>query len=339
VKNNLKDFLPAELKKLNEMAGQPFRAAQLSGWMYKKYADSFSAMKNLPSPLIKTLSSKYEINNLEPAEKQCSKDGTVKYLFRLSDGNFIESVMIPSGERRTVCISSQVGCKFACKFCASGRMGFARNLRPGEMTDQAIHFLRSGGKITNYVFMGMGEPLDNFDNTIKAVMIMNDPAALDIGARRITISTCGFVPGIKKLCGVDLQINLSVSLHAANDKLRDELVPINRRYPIKELIKECKHYLSGRNRLLTFEYILINGVNMSAEDARALAGLANSVRAKVNVIPYSSTDSEDFRAPSKDEIKHFTGLLERAGVNVTERLSKGSDISAACGQLAGRRTR
>ena len=257
--------------------------------------------------------------------------------FKLSDGNFIESVLISAKNRKTICLSTQVGCKFACSFCASGFIGFIRNLTPAEITNQILflqHNLKH--KITNYVLMGMGEPLDNYENVQKAIMIMNDPEGMAIGARRITISTCGIIPGMKKLQDLRLQINLSVSLHATNNNLRDALMPINKRYPLEKLIKACEDLINATGRMITIEYILIKDKNDSLEDADKLAAIAKKLKAKVNLVPYSTIPTLNFQSTGRKETNIFMNKLINRGVNATLRESKGKDIQAACGQLAGR---
>ena len=266
-----------------------------------------------------------------------SSDRTEKFLFKLADGNFIESVLIYAKQRKTICLSSQVGCKFACPFCASGSSGFTRNLTPSEITGQILflqHKLKH--KITNYVFMGMGEPLDNFENLKKALMIMNDSKGMDIGARRITISTCGIIPEIARLAQLGLQINLSVSLHGSNDELRNVLMPINKRYPLAKLIKACEDFRHKTGRMITLEYVLIKGKNNSLQDVDGLARIAKSLKAKVNLISYGKIPNRKFQPPSKEELKVFMTALRENGVKVTLRQSRGEDIQAACGQLAGR---
>ena len=251
-KEDIKNFGLSELRKIIESMGAPgYRAKQIFAWIYKKGVYSFKAMDNLPRPLLDELERDYCIGAFESSERLRSRDGTEKFLFGLSDRNFIETVLISGKDRKTICLSTQVGCKFACPFCASGRMGFVRDLTPSEIIEQVLFLQRmTGHKITNYVFMGMGEPLDNYKNTSKAVLIMNEKQGLAIGARRITISTCGVIPGIKNLSGLRLQVNLSVSLHASNDRLRDRLVPINKKYPLKDLVEACGQYIKKLEPIL-----------------------------------------------------------------------------------------
>jgi len=337
-KQDIKDFTLKELGEAIVGIDEPiYRAKQIFSWLYQKGICSFKEMNNLPDKLIDKLGRHYYISSLNLCKQFKSKDGTEKFLFELSDGNFIETVLIYTKKRKTACLSTQVGCKFACSFCASGRIGFVRNLTPSEITNQIL-FLEHGlkHKITNYVFMGMGEPLDNYENTSKALLIMNDPKGLGIGARRITISSCGIVPGIDKLKDLGLKINLSISLHAANNKLRSELVPINKRYPLEELIEACQRYIEKTERAITLEYVLIKNKNHSLQDAAQLAAIAKRLRAKVNLIACSAVQGLNFSSPSLKDINIFMKDLVKRKVNVILRKSKGADIQAACGQLAGK---
>ncbi|MFH1753687.1 MAG: 23S rRNA (adenine(2503)-C(2))-methyltransferase RlmN [Candidatus Omnitrophota bacterium] len=334
---DIKDFTLREVQKaLSGMDEPSYRAGQIFSWLYRKNAAAFSDMANLPKPLIKKLDNLYSIGMLQMSERLVSRDKTEKFLFKLHDGNYIETVLIYAKGRETLCLSTQVGCKFACPFCASGGMGFTRDLSTSEIVGQ-ITYLRLvlKHKITNYVFMGMGEPLDNYDNVSRALIIMNDKTGLDIGARRITLSTCGVVPGIERLAGLGLQVNLSVSLHAAEDRLRNELVSVNKIYPLKGLLDACEVYFKETGRVVTLEYVLIKDKNISPEDANKLAGIALRLKAKVNLIAYSKVPGLTYNPPENDEIASFVNRLRKSRVNVTLRLSKGLDIQAACGQLAG----
>ncbi|MFH1046035.1 MAG: 23S rRNA (adenine(2503)-C(2))-methyltransferase RlmN [Candidatus Omnitrophota bacterium] len=338
-KIDIKNFTFVELK--TQLAGlqqAAYRAEQIYFWLYQRGALGFDDMRNMSKPLLKTLEEKFYISTLELCEHQSSPQQAEKFLFKLADDNFIETVLITAKERKTVCLSTQVGCKFGCAFCASGRNGFVRDLTPGEIVNQALclHYTLQH-RITNYVFMGMGEPLDNLDNLIKAITIMNEPKGLAVGARRITVSTCGIIPGIEKLKDLNLQINLSISLHAVNNALRDELVPINKKYPLEKLIKACEKYVAFGGRIITLEYVLIKNKNDSAKDADKLAAIAKKIRAKVNIIPCSPIDSSGYQPPQEREINAFIERLTSTGVSATVRESKGADIQAACGQLAGRK--
>ncbi len=335
---DLRDLTLDELRVALEALGEPgWRAKQIFSWLYKKDAASIEAFTDLPKALRAKLAERFALANLEPYAQQRGSDRTEKSLFRLADGEFVETVLIPSGGRATVCLSTQVGCKFRCAFCASGRRGLKRHLRAAEILGQVLALKRRlDVELTNFVFMGMGEPLDNFDAVEKAIRSMNAPEGLAIGARRITVSTAGHAPGIERLAGLDLQINLSLSLHAATDRLRDELMPINRKWPLERVMQACEKYLASGGRMMTLEHVLLEGVNDSAADAEGLAGVARRLRAKVNLIPYSPVPGFDFRTPAEERIEFFRGRLEERRVQVTVRRSKGQDILAACGQLAGK---
>ncbi|NQT22148.1 MAG: 23S rRNA (adenine(2503)-C(2))-methyltransferase RlmN [Candidatus Omnitrophica bacterium] len=337
-KINIYDLMLDDLRKiLISLKEMPYRRDQLLSWLYKKNVVDFKGMKNIPKELTEKLEKRLFIGSLKIAEHVKSVDGTEKFLLKLSDGNFIETVLIPSGTRNTLCLSTQVGCKFSCPFCASGKKGFLRNLTPGEIIAEVMAVKKiSKDAITNYVFMGMGEPLDNWENVLKAILIMNDPKAMAIGARRITVSTCGIIPEIYDFTKLDLQVNLSISLHAADNSLRDKLVPLNKRYPLEKLIKACENYINRTRRLITLEYVLIKGKNDSIKNIEDLVEIARRLRAKVNVIPYSDVSVLGFSAPSREDTKEFLKNLTNRGINATLRESKGVDISAACGQLAGK---
>ncbi len=336
---NIKNLTLEELgDALRNMGEQKYRGKQIFEWIYKKGPEDFSNMTNLPKPLIEGLSGRFHLNSFQGVEKYQSVDGTIKLVFKLNDGQYIESVIISSGKRYTICISTQVGCRFGCSFCASGIGGFKRDLTPAEMLDQIVYAkFRLNQNLTNYVFMGMGEPLDNYKNLIKTINIMNDKDGLEIGARRITVSTCGIIPAIKKLQAIDMQINLSISLHATTDKLRDKLMPINKVYPLNPLIETVNAYAKSSNRKTTVEYILIKDVNDSLAEANALVGIARKLWAKINIIPYSPVMGLNFSAPLPKRVEKFVSRLTASGANVTIRMSKGRDIQAACGQLAGKK--
>jgi 23S rRNA (adenine2503-C2)-methyltransferase len=337
---DIRNLTFAELKAELESWGEPaYRAKQVFEWIYQKGADSFAAMTDLPKGLRQRLEDRFRLGVLELAEQLRSEDGTEKFLFRLTDGQLIETVLIPSGSRRTLCLSTQVGCKFACVFCASGAGGFERNLVPSEMLGQIL-FLRAklDVRLTNFVFMGMGEPLDNLDNLVRTLRIMNAPEGMGIAARRISISTVGIVPAIEKLEELGLQVSLSLSLHATTDELRSRLLPVNRKYPLAAVIKAAAHYARTTGRMITIEYILISGLNDTATDARRLASLARKLRAKVNLIPYSPGCGPGFGPSPGPRQEAFFQTLESLGEGATVRRSKGGDIRAACGQLAGKKT-
>ena len=338
-KENIKNLTQEELrKKIIALREPAYRSDQILSWLYVKGVKNFAQMSNLTPELQKKLAASFYIGELELAERLISDDGTQKFLFKLEDDNFVETVLIKATGRETVCVSTQVGCKFACKFCASGKKGFIRNLKPSEITGQII-YLKHKLKfhVTNIVFMGMGEPLDNYFNTLEAVKIINDEKCLNIAARRITISTCGITPAIKKLKNLNLQINLSISLHAADDKLRSSLMPVNKKYPLKKLISEVQSYFEVTNRKITLEYILIKSINDSKKDAEGLARIAHQLKATINLIPCHDVAGKNLIAPNKDIIDRFVKYLRYLKANVTLRASKGTDISGACGQLAGKK--
>ncbi len=335
---DITDLSLPELKIALEGMDEPaFRAKQIFDWIYKKGAASFDRMTNLSPALRAKLSAVFSIGRLELLDLRRSKDGTEKYLFRLQDGPGVETVVIPAGDRTTICLSTQAGCKFACAFCASGRMGFIRDLTAGEIVGQVL-YLRDHLEVapTNLVFMGMGEPLDNYENLVRAISILNAPEGLGIAARRMTVSTAGVVPGIERFKELGLQVNLSISLHAVTDAKRGALMPINRKYPLAKLLAAAEDYIRGGGRKITLEYVLIRGVNDSPEDAAGLARLAARLRAKVNVIVFSPSPGIKFEPPDPGRVQAFVSVLEEKKVPVTLRQSKGREIQAACGQLAGR---
>jgi 23S rRNA (adenine2503-C2)-methyltransferase len=335
---DIKNLTFEELKAEMAAFGAPaYRAAQIFTWTYHKGIERFEAFTNLPMNFRNELAASYFISRLELYGVFRSQDRTRKFLFKLSDGNFIETVLIPAGARATVCLSTQVGCKFSCLFCASGLKGFVRNLSPSEMVNQVL-FLRDheGEPATNLVFMGMGEPLDNYENLVKAIKIMNSAEGLGIAARRMTVSTCGIVPAILHFKSLGLQVNLSISLHAVTDEKRTRLVPVNKKYPLETLIKACQDYIDSGGRKITLEYVLLRSVNDTLADADGLARIAQRLKAKVNVIPYSPVQGLPFEVPSEEKIQLFVRRLEDRRISVTLRHSKGKDIQAACGQLAGR---
>ncbi len=336
-KIGIKDLTKTELEaKLKALGAEGYRAKQIFRWLYKVGVKSFDEMADIPDSLRHTLKTSFHITHPVLLDSKSSKsDRTTKYLLKLEDGNTIETVFLSESDRATMCLSTQVGCKFSCSFCASAPFGFVRNLKVSEILDEALFIKMKNPQvpITNLVFMGIGEPLDNYDNVLRAIRLFNDPDAFNIGARRITISTCGIIPGIKKLEKEGLQIELSVSLHSADDTLRSKLVPINKRYPVKELMAACKEYTEQTNRVITFEYILIKGANASSEDALKISKLLKGVKCKVNTIAYNSIRIKDYTNPSQTDIRNFIKILKDGGVNVTHRKSKGEDIDAGCGQL------
>jgi len=337
-RQDIRDLSFAELSRELSAWGEPsYRARQLFDWLYKRGAKSFDAFTDLPKALRLKLKEHFALGSLELVERLVAADRTEKFLFRLDDGNFIESVLIPAKERNTLCLSTQVGCKFHCAFCASGLAGFKRNLRPSEILNQVL-FLRDrlNFPLTNFVFMGMGEPLDNCDNVIRAIEVMNDSRGMGIAARRITLSTVGIIRGIERLKRLGLQLNLSLSLHAGREELRSKLLPVSRKYPLSEVLKACEDYVRETGRMMTLEYILIDGLNDTVEDANRLASIARRLKAKVNLIPCSPVAGLSFQPPPAKRKRLFLEWLRGKGVKATLRQSRGSEIQAACGQLAGR---
>jgi len=334
---------PEEIAAVFAELGQPaFRAKQLVEWVFAKRAASFDEMTNLPKPLREALATRFVTRSLQIATVTGSKDTTRKFLLKLHDGRFVETVLIPANpalyggksDRRTLCVSSQVGCAYDCKFCASGLAGFTRNLTTAEIVEQIVQVeAHSGERVDNLVFMGMGEPLANFSNVTKAVEILNAEWGIGIGARHMTISTSGLAPQIEKLADFPLQIRLAISLHGATDPVRDQIMPVNRKYPLAELFAALEQWNSKRKQFLTFEFILIEDINDSLEQAKALAARARRVNAKVNLIPYNTVDGLPWKRPSEARQDAFLKVLTDAGVTATLRREKGHDIAAACGQL------
>lgn len=321
------------------MGEAAYRAKQIFSWVHQQGAIHFSEMTNLPQTFLREMKKSFDITTLTLREQKASENGeTEKFLWELGDGEYVETVLIKTGKRRTICVSTQVGCKFGCPFCASGTAGFTRDLVTAEIVGQLLSVQRAaGGRLTNMVFMGMGEALDNYDNIEKAIKIINHSAGINLGARKITVSTCGVVPGIKKLAGIDPHVELSVSLHSLDEKTRDKLVPVNRRYPLKVLLPACREYRERTGRAVTIEYTLIKGINDSDEDARKLRSAAKEIKAKVNLIACSRDAGREFEPPGEGRAKRFRTIVKEGGVTVTIRTSKGGDIEAACGQLAGKR--
>ncbi len=334
---DIRDLTLAELRAELEAMGQPlFRADQIFGRIYRKGATRFGQLAELPASLRDALAAKFSFTPFSLERVLESLDGTRKFLFRLGDRRAVETVLIPSGERRTVCLSTQVGCKFRCLFCASGMRGFVRNLFPSEIVEQVLFLRRSLDiGVTNLVFMGMGEPLDNLDHVVRAIRILNDRLGPGLASRRMTVSTSGIVPGIERLARLGLQINLSLSLHAADPEKRTRLMPVNRKYPLADVLRACEEYLAGGGRKMTLEYVLIKGQNDAARDAEGLARIARRLKAKVNLIPFSPVPEFSFETPGDEACRRFLQRLEKKGVGATLRRSKGRDIAAACGQLAG----
>jgi len=313
---------------------QRYRADQVYEWLYKRSATSFDDMTNLPKTLRGELSQQFNMVPMKRLTREISSDGTEKFLFELTDGNLIESVLIEHSDRKTFCISTQVGCPVKCAFCATGRSGYVRNLTVGEIVYQAVEIercLRGLGGI-NIVFMGMGEPLLNLENVLKSIRILNNPQGRAIGIRRFMISTVGIPEGIRTIAEVVPGVKLSVSIHAPNDSVRNKLVPLNKKYRLNMLIKSLREYVEHTGNRISFEYVLIEGVNDSPEDARMLAEVVSGLPSYVNLIPLNPTDSE-YRRPASEKIRSFHKQLEERGIEAFVRIERGGDIKAACGQL------
>jgi 23S rRNA (adenine2503-C2)-methyltransferase len=340
----LYDLDPPTLEAFVSELGEPaYRARQIWEWLYVHLADSFKQMTSLPVTLRERLAAEAVIGVPEVAATQIAPGGqTRKDLLRLRDGETIEAVLMRYERRRTACISTQVGCPIGCAFCATGQAGFRRDLSSGEIVAQALHFARilqaEGDRLTNVVLMGMGEPFLNYEASLDAVRRLIDPEGFRLGQRHITLSTVGVVPGIYRLSEEGLQITLAVSLHAATDELRDQLVPINRRYPLDDLIAACHHYFAQTSRRVSFEWALIAGLNDSPRQAEALADLLSGLSAHVNLIPFNPIPGYSGRPPSDAAMTFFTAVLERRKIPYTIRLSRGVEIQAGCGQLRHRET-
>jgi 23S rRNA (adenine2503-C2)-methyltransferase len=372
VQTDIRSQTQEELQAQFQAWGQPvYRVAQLLEWLFIHRVTSWDAMTNLPKKLRDQLRSQYGLQALELVRKQGSYDTTQKFLWRLADHSLIESVLIPANpalygepsDRHTLCVSTQVGCAYGCRFCASGLDGWKRNLTPDEITEQVLAIERwhqAGGAgsreiagapsgetatpgasgaaspprlVSNLVIMGMGEPLANYDNLLKALKILNAPWGGGIGARKITISTSGLAPQIRKLADDPAQYRLAISLHGATDETRGKIMPVNRKYPLSELTAACEYYQEKKGRMITFEYILIAGVNDGLDQVKPLATLARRLNAKVNLIPYNAVEGLDWERPTEDRQEAFLKALENQKVGATLRREKGHDIDAACGQL------
>jgi 23S rRNA (adenine2503-C2)-methyltransferase len=343
VKPNIKDLSFKDIAAfLAERKHPAYHAKQIRQWLFQKRVTSFAEMTNLSRGLRDQLDDHFTICRLRIVRQAESGDGTVKFLFGLVDGSSIESVLIPEAHRLTLCISTQVGCGFGCSFCATALLGLKRNLTASEIGEQileASRTLREGQRITHVVLMGMGEPLANYSQTTKALEIMTDSEwGIGISPRRVTLSTVGLVPQIEKLMA-ETRVNLVISLHATNDRLRGELMPVNRKYALKQLLDCCRALPLPRRKRITFEYVLLGGVNDSEQDARELVNILKGIRAKVNVIPFNPHPGSRFVRPSDERIARFSDVLHEAGVQVNVRRPRGDDIQAACGQLQGEELR
>ena len=334
-KNCISSYTLEGLTALMRELGQPtFRAKQIFHWLHQKLVTEFSAMTDQPKALLAKLEEGYYIAAPAIVRRQQSKDGTVKYLFALEDGNCIETVIMRYHYGVTACVSSQVGCRMGCRFCASTQAGRVRNLEAGEIAGQIYAAQKDiGERISHIVLMGIGEPLDNFDNVMDFLSIISSPDGVNIGMRNISLSTCGIVPMIDKLAEKKLQLTLSISLHAPNDAMRSGMMPVNDAYPVAQLIAACRRYQQTTGRRVSFEYSMVRGVNDSPATAKELAALIRGMGAHVNLIPINPVDGSPYSATDAENVKRFQTLLTDLGVNATVRRRLGSDISAACGQL------
>jgi 23S rRNA (adenine2503-C2)-methyltransferase len=334
-KIDIKNYSLPELEQfLSGKGKERFRATQIFKWLYQKDAGSFAEMSNLSKDLREELEETAFVSNLKPAVVEVGNDGTRKYLFELADGNSVESVVIPDEGRNTLCISSQVGCAMGCEFCLTGTFRLSRNLTTSEIINQ-VCAVRRDAEVRNIVFMGMGEPLHNLDNVIRSIRILLDGNGLQFSNRRVTVSTCGLVPEMLIL-GREVIANLAISLNATTDELRSQLMPVNRTYPIAALMEACREFPLPSRRKITFEYVLIGGLNDSLEDAKRLLRLISNIPNKVNLIPFNEHEGCSFKAPTRAAIDAFHKFLIDRNVTVITRESRGSEISAACGQLRGR---
>lgn len=334
-KINLLDYNHEDLKNyLKEINEKPFRATQIIKWIHQQRVIDFSLMTNLSKEFRQYLIDHAEIIFPEIVTEQISKDGTKKWLLKLQDSNVIETVFIPEDDRGTLCISTQVGCALQCDFCATGKKGFTRNLTLAEIIGQ-LWLAKKDNNITNVVIMGMGEPLLNFDNTLRAIKLMLDDNAYGLSKYKVTVSTSGLVPEMRRFSELS-DVAFAVSLHAPNDELRNKLMPINKKYPLKELIAACKDYYKDSKRKITFEYIMISGVNDSVDCAKQLVKLLRGIPCKINLIPCNEHAGSKYKAPSREQIDKFRDILIAADFNTITRKTRGADIDAACGQLAER---
>lgn len=334
-KKGIKNYTLDDLKKeMISISEKEYRAKQIYEWLYKKNVVTFDEMTNLSKELITKLNEKYYIEDLKILEKLESKDGTKKYLLGLPTGGAIECVLMKYKYGYTLCISTQKGCRMGCKFCASTKAKFEGNLQTGEIVDQILKIQREEDlRISNIVFMGIGEPLDNFDNLINAIKIINDPFGIEIGARHISISTSGLADRIRDLADLNMQCTLSISLHYTTDELRSEIMPINRRYNIEELLDACRYYIKVTGRRVSFEYAMVNGLNDSLEDAKRLVSLIKDIKCHVNLIRINEIDETNYKKSTNDNILKFRDYLNDNNIVATIRRTLGEDIEAACGQL------
>jgi 23S rRNA (adenine2503-C2)-methyltransferase len=314
---------------------KPYRARQVRAWIFSKGVSDFAQMTDLSKSFRETIAQKAVVTQITEVKRDVSADGTIKFLFGLADGNTIESVYMPGADRVTLCVSTQVGCKLNCKFCLTGKNGFARNLSAAEIVDQLIQVKNRvpGGRVTNLVLMGMGEPLENYDATVKALRIITEPDLNLIGARKITLSTAGVVPGILRLADDFSKVKLAVSLNATTNEKRSQIMPINKKHPIESLMATLKKWPLPHGRRITFEYVLLGGLNDSDADAAELCKITRMIPSKINLIPYNPCPGLPFERPSVERVEKFRSVLVKNHITATVRESRGSDILASCGQL------
>ncbi len=327
-------------KYLIDMGEKPFRSSQLIEWIYRHKISSFDQITNMKKSFIETLKNDFIIDELECVTHQKSADGTQKFLFKLHDGNLIETVLMNHDYGYSVCVTTEVGCNMGCSFCASGMKKKLRNLEASEIVLQIMMVSKLADvRVSHVVVMGIGEPFDNYDNVINFLKIINHPLGLEIGARHITVSTCGLVPKIYEYANFDLQVNLAISLHASNDEIRNQIMPINKAYPIAELIKAITYYIEKTNRRVTLEYILLKGINDSYECAMELCDLVHGLNVYVNLIPYNEVLEKPYKRSTPENMRIFFDTLKKRRINVQLRKEQGGDIDAACGQLRSKHMR
>jgi 23S rRNA (adenine2503-C2)-methyltransferase len=334
---NLLDLSPAEMEALAESLGAPpYRGRQLAQWIFVKAVTDLAEMSDLPKDFRAALAARASVEVPEVERRTPSQDGSQKLVLRYGDGARVQAVLMPDGDRLTLCVSTQVGCGFACAFCYTGTMGLERNLSAGEIVAQVMvarEGLAAGLRITHIVYMGMGEPLANYTATVKSLRLLTDPRAFAFAPRRITVSTVGLVSGIERLAKENLRVNLAVSLHATSNEIRDRIMPVNRGFAIEELLAACRRFPLPFRQRMTFEYVLLEDINDSAEDARRLVKLMKGIRGKINLIPFNDWEGSSFARPPLARILDFQTVLLEHGIRATVRWSKGEDIGAACGQL------
>ena len=339
-KVDLKNLTPSELEGfIASLSKERYRSIQILRWLYQKGVPSIDEMTNLSKKFCEGLSRSSFISTLHPLRVEQAEDGTKKFLFRLEDGNHIESVLIPDKARLTLCLSTQVGCALGCQFCLTGKKGWKRDLMLSEILNQILtvrETLKGKTSITNIVLMGMGEPLANYQNTMKAIELMVHPEAFKFSSRRITLSTVGLLPELERLSKEKISFRLAISLNASDEETRSRLMPVNRRYPLKKVIEACRNFPLRPRTRITFEYVLVEGINDSPQDAKRLLKLLKGIPSKVNLIPLNEAPEIPFKRPSKEKVKRFQDILMEGGLTAIVRASKGAEISAACGQLQGK---